>query len=386
MSSVFISYVREDLEFAKRLYDDLKNSGFDAWFDQEDLLPGQEWKTTIKNKIDLCSIFIPIVSKSSVLKTGFYQGEIKHAFSRSENVPPGQVFIIPVKIDNYDPYEHPFFSHINFADLYHNYGLGFSILKNALETAIGYTKAPSDNFLQSMQNEIIAHFDLKSDLLDQSNYANKLNIIPVSDSAYSPLYTNDGLYFDRNFVLQFRSENIPTEGAPRTFCLWVKFENDMPQQDNSDAPRFIFSYGKEVHDKSFGLFYGIPFFKGSIGFNKYGFRIFTWCNPLLYQMGDTGCDSDEFSTATLSNWYHVSVSYDGTTQRAYINGNLVLSQNRRYKTECVDLLNIGGFLPGRETDYLPYIFSGHIRQFLAFDAALTDEGINNVYTETRQLL
>lgn len=386
MSSVFISYVREDIKFAKKLYDDLKKVGFDAWLDQEDLLPGQEWKIAIKDKIDHCSIFLPIISKSSVTKTGFYQGEIKHAFARLENIPPGQIFIIPVRIDDYDPYGHPLFRQLNFADLFTDYKLGFSKLKNALITAVGYVDTPSVDFLQSMRKQIVSYFDLKSNLLDQSIYRKNLTYLPINSLNNTLSYTSDGISFDRSFVLQLQNENIPTKGKPRTFCLWVKFENDIPEQDNYDTPRFIFSYGKEVHDKSFGLFYGIPFFSGSIGYNKYGFRIFTWCNPLLYQLGDTGCDSDEFSTAALSNWYHISISYDGASQRAYINGNLVLTQDRTYETESVDLLNIGGFLPGREADYHTYLFCGNIRQFLIFDTVLTDEEVNNVYTETRQEL
>jgi len=38
---VFISYAREDVEMARKLYDDLKNAGVSPWMDEEDLLPSQ---------------------------------------------------------------------------------------------------------------------------------------------------------------------------------------------------------------------------------------------------------------------------------------------------------------------------------------------------------
>ncbi|MCP3996150.1 MAG: TIR domain-containing protein [bacterium] len=49
MGNLFISYAREDLEIARRLYRDLKNLGYPAWIDTEDLLPGQRWKDSIQD-------------------------------------------------------------------------------------------------------------------------------------------------------------------------------------------------------------------------------------------------------------------------------------------------------------------------------------------------
>jgi TIR domain len=43
MSSVFISYVREDQPTAIRLYQDLKSLGADPWIDKYDLVGGQGW-------------------------------------------------------------------------------------------------------------------------------------------------------------------------------------------------------------------------------------------------------------------------------------------------------------------------------------------------------
>ncbi len=42
---VFISYAREDIEEAKRIYSNLKEAGVKPWMDEFDIDPGQTWKS-----------------------------------------------------------------------------------------------------------------------------------------------------------------------------------------------------------------------------------------------------------------------------------------------------------------------------------------------------
>ena len=76
---IFISYAREDLETAKKLYADLKQSGFDPWLDEENLLAGQNWRQIIQKEIKDANYFIILISSISVSKRGFVQTEIKEA-------------------------------------------------------------------------------------------------------------------------------------------------------------------------------------------------------------------------------------------------------------------------------------------------------------------
>ena len=39
---IFVSYAREDMGMAKKLYNDLKRYCLDVWLDTESLLPGDE--------------------------------------------------------------------------------------------------------------------------------------------------------------------------------------------------------------------------------------------------------------------------------------------------------------------------------------------------------
>lgn len=98
---IFISYAREDEEAAKRLYNDLKNSGLPIkpWIDKEDLLPGQDFNREIANLIRTCTFFIPLFSSTSVKKRGYIQREFKRAIDILEEIPPGEIFVIPVRLD-----------------------------------------------------------------------------------------------------------------------------------------------------------------------------------------------------------------------------------------------------------------------------------------------
>ncbi len=44
---LFLSYAREDLEIAKKIYDDLTDKGVNVWLDDDALLPGQNWRNEI---------------------------------------------------------------------------------------------------------------------------------------------------------------------------------------------------------------------------------------------------------------------------------------------------------------------------------------------------
>jgi TIR domain len=50
-TQVFISYAREDINAAQRLYNELKNAGLVPWMDKYSILPGQNWDIEIKKAI-----------------------------------------------------------------------------------------------------------------------------------------------------------------------------------------------------------------------------------------------------------------------------------------------------------------------------------------------
>lgn len=74
--SVFLSYVREDAALVDRLQAFLETNGVTVWRDRDSLIPGENWKATIRRMItESCFAFIACFSSASVSKTKSYMNE-----------------------------------------------------------------------------------------------------------------------------------------------------------------------------------------------------------------------------------------------------------------------------------------------------------------------
>lgn len=100
---IFISYAREDSDLALEIYDFLsRDEELQPWLDSKSLLPGDEWEYEIYNAIEESSLFLILLSKTSVNKTGFINKEIREALSKQDLHIPGDPFIIPIKLEPCD--------------------------------------------------------------------------------------------------------------------------------------------------------------------------------------------------------------------------------------------------------------------------------------------
>jgi tetratricopeptide (TPR) repeat protein len=97
---IFISYARDDYEIASEIYHFLKENGFTPWMDKFDLIPGQNWELEILQNIKSCDFFIACLSQNSVSKRGYVQKELKQALSVLEQFPDGEVYLIPIRIND----------------------------------------------------------------------------------------------------------------------------------------------------------------------------------------------------------------------------------------------------------------------------------------------
>jgi len=89
MSLVFISYVREDIKFAKRVVQSLTTRKFDTWKDRENILPTTDWEKEIHRGIEEANAFLFMISSDS-LHPKMCNKEIVHAVKNSK-LPPPQV-------------------------------------------------------------------------------------------------------------------------------------------------------------------------------------------------------------------------------------------------------------------------------------------------------
>ena len=96
---VFISYAREDLKTAEKLFQDLKKNGFEPWLDEKSLLAGKDWRQTIERQIRETDYVLILISERSVFKRGFVQVEQVRALEVLETVPPQDIFIVPVRLE-----------------------------------------------------------------------------------------------------------------------------------------------------------------------------------------------------------------------------------------------------------------------------------------------
>jgi len=100
----FISYSRDDLAAARRLFDALQGLGADvAWFDKSVLKPGDRWEQKTVDAINTCRFFLPLLSRHTETRDeGFFREEWTLATERDRRI-QGRKFIIPVVIDrDYD--------------------------------------------------------------------------------------------------------------------------------------------------------------------------------------------------------------------------------------------------------------------------------------------
>ncbi len=66
---LFVSYSRQDVEFAKTLANDLSQAGFDIWIDLDDIPAGRKWSSAIQQGLDAAQIMILIISPDSMAST-----------------------------------------------------------------------------------------------------------------------------------------------------------------------------------------------------------------------------------------------------------------------------------------------------------------------------
>lgn len=96
---IFLSYAKEDQLVVKTLYHRLCSDGFNPWFDEVDLVPGQDWHLEIKRSIRNSLVVLICLSNKSVMKRGFVQKEIRDALAVADEQPEGPIFIIPVRLE-----------------------------------------------------------------------------------------------------------------------------------------------------------------------------------------------------------------------------------------------------------------------------------------------
>lgn len=107
MIDCFISYAREDLDAVRALYLTLRRLGLRVWmdkppppFDLDGLAPGERWDERIREVIEDAEYMVVCFSRASVAKPGYIQTEFRKALEKLSQLPHGQIFVIPIRLDD----------------------------------------------------------------------------------------------------------------------------------------------------------------------------------------------------------------------------------------------------------------------------------------------
>jgi hypothetical protein len=108
LGGIFLSYAHEDVDVVKNLFFRLCSEGFKVWFDERDLKPSNEYDKEIKEAINQCKIFIPILSptvqsdsRDKNLSRYYRKVEWKIA-QQKQNIKPDSIRIMPFCISGYN--------------------------------------------------------------------------------------------------------------------------------------------------------------------------------------------------------------------------------------------------------------------------------------------
>jgi TIR domain. len=85
--NIFISYSREDGEFALQLAADLRQVGVDLWIDQLDLRVGERWDKAIERALENCKCLLVVLSPSSIVSENVMD-EVAFALEEGKQVLP----------------------------------------------------------------------------------------------------------------------------------------------------------------------------------------------------------------------------------------------------------------------------------------------------------
>lgn len=151
-SDVFISYRRLDVEFVKRLVEDLQNDGKEVWVDWEDIPPGVEgFADEIKRGIEGADTFIAVLSPRYLESTYCVDMELQYAIDLKKQ-------IIPLVFEKFEDHRIPAgISHINWiyfvphAGQANDYDDGFPKILDVMQTDLEHVRQHKRFLLRAIE-------------------------------------------------------------------------------------------------------------------------------------------------------------------------------------------------------------------------------------------
>ena len=110
---IFLSYSRQDQAAVQELFCRLEEAGLRPWMDQPpagrepELRPGEDWQAATRRALNTADVALAIISKASSSRAGFVHKEFRLLLSRQAETAPGQIFLIPILLENCELPDYP---------------------------------------------------------------------------------------------------------------------------------------------------------------------------------------------------------------------------------------------------------------------------------------
>jgi CheY-like chemotaxis protein len=96
---IFLCHASDDKPTVRELHRRFGAEGFLPWLDEENLLPGEDWRGVIRRQIRASDAVVVCLSSRSTTKTGYVQNEIAFALDILAEQPEGAIFLIPLLLE-----------------------------------------------------------------------------------------------------------------------------------------------------------------------------------------------------------------------------------------------------------------------------------------------
>lgn len=340
---VFLCHANEDKPKIKDLYRRLKSDGMDAWLDEVDLLPGQEWRFEIENVVrEKTDVIIVCLTANSIKKEGFLQKEIKIALDVADEKPESTIFIIPAKLE---PCNVPNrLSKWQWVDLFDPHG--YERLLRALKVRHSGTdphtdisipelvKIPSGNYRSGITNKQI-------DLIMKSVFSGKYNL-------------NDSAEGQTNF-----KESLEEELDEREVFVGECFIGKYPIT-NQEFDEFVkrSGYVTEAEKNSEEFTWRKKYTSGK---ERYPVVYVSWNDAIAYCKWLSGETSNEFGLPTADEWLK---AFRGKKGNVYPWGDIYDPSkcNSQDSMAGFETTEVGIFEDGR-SDYGVYDLLGNVDEY-----------------------
>ncbi len=133
--NVFLCHASQDKPVVRELYSCLNSETWiEPWLDEEKLLPGVDWEMEIESAVRASDVVVVCLSNNSINKKGYVQKEIRTALDIADQIPDGQIYIIPLRLENCEvPSRLSKWQWLNyFDDKVYSYNLLISALKSKI--------------------------------------------------------------------------------------------------------------------------------------------------------------------------------------------------------------------------------------------------------------